>query len=71
MLVEYRRSGCVINNYYVSGDNCEIFLLLIFSVLEVIGKEVCLFVVVMVNYQVVFEEYGFIMEKVWKCYVKM
>ena len=29
MPVEHRRSGCVINNYYVSGDNRETLSLLI------------------------------------------
>ena len=71
MPVEHRRSGCVINNYYVSGDNRETLSLLISSVLEAIGKEVRLFAVVMVNHQAVFEEHGFIMEKAWKRYVKM
>ena len=43
MPVEHRRSGCVINNYYVSGDNRETLSLLISSVLEAIGKKyVCL-----------------------------
>ena len=71
MPVEHRRSGCVINNYYVSCDNRETLSLLISSVLEAIGKEVRLFAVVMVNHQAVFEEHGFIMEKAWKRYVKM
>ena len=53
MPVEHRRSGCVINNYYVSGDNRETLSLLISSVLEAIGKEVRLFAVVMVNHQAV------------------
>ena len=71
MPVERRRSGCVINNYYVCEDNRETLSLLITTTLEAIGSEVRLCAVVMVEHQAVFEKHGFIVDKAWKRYVKM
>lgn len=39
MPVERRRSGCVINNYYVCDDNRETLSLLITTTLEAIGSK--------------------------------
>lgn len=67
MPVEERKSGVIINNYYVLNDNSEIFELLLNKVKE---KGV-LTAVVLSKHVDIFTNLGFNIEHQWRNYVKM
>lgn len=69
--VEHRSNVEIINNYYVRENNEEILHLLLQSVAKAIEEKTEITAVVLVHHQSVFEKNGFIVENVWKRYVKM
>lgn len=69
--VEQRPSGSIINNYYVVEDNEEVLHLLIAAVIEAVDGQSPLFAVVLQKHLPVFQKCGFVIEKVWKRYIKM
>lgn len=69
--VEQRPSGSIINNYYVAQDNEEVLHLLLAAVIEAADGQSPLSAVVLQNHLPVFQKCGFVIEKVWKRYIKM
>lgn len=69
--VEQRNSGNIINNYYVADDASEVLHTLLVAAMEALGEERRLSAVVLEKHQPVFQKCGFIIEKVWKRYIKM
>lgn len=69
--VERKSSGYVINNYYVAQDDGDVLRTLLVVTMEALGKECMLSAVVLQRHLPVFQKCGFIIEKVWKYYVKM
>lgn len=69
--VEQRGAIFIINNYYVRDDNKVVLSQLLTSVIDSLKKEKELFAVVLTNHKMVFEKQGFVIEKIWKRYVKM
>lgn len=69
--VEHKSSGEVINNYYIVADDEEVLSLLLQSAVKVVKEELGITAVVLVHHQSIFEKNGFIVENIWKRYVKM
>lgn len=69
--VEQRGSVSIINNYYVANNNSEVLETLLAAAMEAVGKERMLSAVVLQQHLPVFQKCGFVVEKVWKRYIKM
>lgn len=69
--VEQRGAVSIINNYYVAEDDNEVLEAMLVAAAEASGKERMLTAVVLQKHQPVFQKCGFMVEKVWKRYVKM
>lgn len=69
--VEHRSSVSIINNYYVANNNIEVLETLLAAAVKAVDKECMLSAVVLQQHLPVFQKCGFVVEKVWKLYVKM
>ncbi len=69
--VEDKKRECVINNYYVKGNNEDTLKLLLEKVISETTKSKELTSVTFVEHCSLFKELGFSEEKVWTRYVKM
>ncbi|MCH5329022.1 MAG: hypothetical protein J1E02_08365 [Coprobacter sp.] len=69
--VEMKEVQAVLNNYYVAGDNPEIFTDLLIAIKAALGEHYVLEAVVQTPHIDVFEKNGFNTVREWKKYVKM
>lgn len=69
--VEERNDKFVINNYYVEDNRSKSLSLLLSDTLETLGEQNKFCAVVFLQDQAIFEEYGFVVDKEWKLYLKM
>lgn len=69
--VEKRRNECIINNYYVEGNDEETLKRLLESVIAEMPEDKELTSVTFIEHRSLFAEFGFLEEKVWTRYVKM
>lgn len=69
--MEQRGKVVIINNYYVEEDQEDVLFLLLTDSVAAFAGEKPLEAVVQVKHQETFEKQGFVVEKVWKQYVKM
>lgn len=69
--VEVRSKMAIINNYYVDEKEDEALSLLISAIISDMGDEKRLSSVTLAEDRAAFEKLGFMVEKVWKRYVKM
>ncbi|WP_294618595.1 hypothetical protein [uncultured Bacteroides sp.] len=69
--VEEKKRECVINNYYVKGNNEDTLKLLLEKVISETTESKELTSVTFVEHCSLFKELGFSEEKVWTRYVKM
>ena len=67
--VEEKKKECIINNYYIEGNNESTLKLLLEKVISETSKE--LISVTFMEHCSLFKELGFSEEKVWTRYVKM
>lgn len=69
--VEQRPSGSIINNYYIAGDDEEVLRTLLAAVKEAVDPACRLSAIILDKHLPVFQKCGFVIEKVWKQYIKM
>lgn len=69
--VEVRGSSAIINNYYIGKNQEEALSLLLADVIAAFSGEQTLVAIVQTEHQASFEKEKFVIEKVWKRYVKM
>lgn len=69
--VENKMRESVINNYYIKDNNEEVLKKLLENVLAAAEEGKRLSSVTFIQHQAIFQEFGFIIEKVWTHYVKM
>ena len=69
--VEEKKKECVINNYYIEGNNEDTLKLLLEKVISETNASKELTSVTFMEHSSLFKELGFSEEKVWTRYVKM
>lgn len=69
--VELRGSSAIINNYYIGKNQEEALSLLLADVIAAFAGEQTLVAIVQTEHQASFEKENFVIEKVWKRYIKM
>lgn len=69
--VENKKKECIINNYYIEGNNEDTLRLLLEKVMAETPASMELTSVTFIEHCSLFKELGFSEEKVWTRYVKM
>lgn len=69
--VENKKKECVINNYYIEGNNEDTLKRLLEKIISAADTSKELTSVTFVEHSALFKELGFSEEKVWTRYVKM
>lgn len=69
--VEEKKKECIINNYYIEGNNEDILKLLLEKVVSETNADKELISITFMEHCSLFKELGFSEEKVWTRYVKM
>ena len=69
--VEEKKKECIINNYYIEGNNEDTLKLLLEKVVSETNADKELISITFMEHCSLFKELGFSEEKVWTRYVKM
>ncbi|WP_308756685.1 hypothetical protein [uncultured Bacteroides sp.] len=69
--VEEKKKECIINNYYIEGNNEDTLKLLLEKVISETNADKELISITFMEHCSLFKELGFSEEKVWTRYVKM